>query len=163
MYSKEKELDDAKELAYSEQDSDLKNMAEIEVLNLKKEIEAIEYNIKILLLPKDIDDEKGAILEVRAGTGGDEAGLFAADLFKMYEMYASIKGWKFEVLEFSESGIGAIKEASASISGKGVFAKLKFESGVHRVQRVPETEASGRIHTSAATVAVLPEAEEVDA
>ena len=137
-------------------------MAEEEVLTLKSEIAEIENKIRILLLPKDIDDEKGAILEIRAGTGGEEAGLFAADLLRMYEMYAQLNGWKFEVLEFSESGIGAIKEASASISGKGVFARLKFESGVHRVQRVPETEASGRIHTSTATVAVLPEAEDVD-
>lgn len=162
FFAKTKELDEAKELLESSEDKDLKDMAEEEIPELKKSIEDIEHNIKILLLPKDIDDEKGAILEVRAGTGGDEAGLFAADLFKMYELYSVIHGWKFEILELSETGIGSIKEASASISGKGVFARLKFESGVHRVQRVPETEASGRIHTSAATVAVLPEAEEVD-
>lgn len=162
LFSKEKELKETIEILETSDDKDIKEMAEEEIPNLKSSIEEIEKNIKILLLPKDIDDEKGAILEIRAGTGGDEAGLFAADLFRMYEMYAAIHGWKFEILEFSESGIGAIKEASASISGKGVFARLKFESGVHRVQRVPETEASGRIHTSAATVAVLPEAEEVD-
>lgn len=162
LFSKENELKEANELFESSDDKDIKTMAEEEIPELKKSIEEIENQIKILLLPKDIDDEKGAILEIRAGTGGDEAGLFAADLFRMYELYAVIHGWKFEVLEFSESGIGSIKEASASISGKGVFARLKFESGVHRVQRVPETESSGRIHTSAATVAVLPEAEEVD-
>lgn len=162
FFAKTKELEETLEIADSSEDKDLKIMAEEEIPELKKELERIENNIKILLLPKDIDDEKGAILEVRAGTGGDEAGLFAADLFRMYELYAVIHGWKFEVLELSGTGIGSIKEASASISGKGVFARLKFESGVHRVQRVPETEASGRIHTSAATVAVLPEAEEVD-
>ncbi len=161
LFSKENELKEATELAKSD-DKDIQDMAEEEVLTLKSEIAEIENKIRILLLPKDIDDEKGAILEIRAGTGGEEAGLFAADLLRMYEMYAQLNGWKFEVLEFSESGIGAIKEASASISGKGVFARLKFESGVHRVQRVPETEASGRIHTSTATVAVLPEAEDVD-
>src|SRR5581483_7242378 len=108
------------------------------------------------------DDERNAILEVRAGTGGEEAALFAAELFRMYQRYAALRGWRFEVLDISETGIGGFKEAAASISGRDVFARLKFESGVHRVQRVPETEASGRIHTSAATVAVLPEAEEVD-
>lgn len=162
LFAKEHELAETLELANSSDDKDIKHMAEDEIPGLKSTVADIEQKIKILLLPKDIDDEKGAILEIRAGTGGDEAGLFAADLFRMYEMYAEIHGWKFEILEFSESGIGAIKEASVSISGKGVFSRLKFESGVHRVQRVPETEASGRIHTSAATVAVLPEAEEVD-
>ena len=162
LFAKENELKEATEIAESSEDKEIKEMAEEEIPQLKTLISEIENKIKVLLLPKDIDDEKGAILEIRAGTGGDEAGLFAADLFRMYEMYAAIHGWKFEILEFSESGIGAIKEASVSISGKGVFARLKFESGVHRVQRVPETEASGRIHTSAATVAVLPEAEEVD-
>lgn len=162
LLAKESALKDATEMAESADDKEIKEMAAAEVEQLKKSIVEITNGIKVLLLPKDIDDEKGAILEIRAGTGGDEAGLFAADLYRMYEMYAAIHGWKFEVLEFSESGIGAIKEASASISGRGVFARLKFESGVHRVQRVPETESSGRIHTSAATVAVLPEAEEVD-
>jgi peptide chain release factor 1 len=114
------------------------------------------------LLPRDEDDERNAILEIRAGTGGDEAALFAADLFRMYQRYAALHGWRFELLELSETGIGGFKEAVASIIGRNVFARLKFESGVHRVQRVPETEASGRIHTSAATVAVLPEAEDVD-
>jgi peptide chain release factor 1 len=115
-----------------------------------------------MLLPKDEADEKNAILEVRAGTGGEEAGLFAAELFRMYERYAAVRGWRFEVMDVNATEIGGVKEASATITGKGVFARLKFESGVHRVQRVPVTEAGGRIHTSAATVAVLPEAEEVD-
>jgi len=115
-----------------------------------------------MLLPKDAADEKSAILEIRAGTGGEEAALFAADLFRMYQRYADLHGWKVEMLDLSDTGIGGYKEVIASISGRGVFARLKFESGVHRVQRVPATEASGRIHTSAATVAVLPEAEEVD-
>ncbi|MDR2459049.1 MAG: peptide chain release factor 1 [Holosporales bacterium] len=161
LQSKELELREADELMKSD-DPEIRNMAFDEAKFLKGTIADIEQKIKVLLLPKDIDDEKGVILEIRAGTGGDEAGLFAADLFRMYSSYAAIHGWTFEVLEFHESGIGAIKGASASISGVGVFARLKFESGVHRVQRVPETEAAGRIHTSAATVAVLPEAEEVD-
>src|SRR5690606_11741392 len=113
--------------------------------------------IQILLLPKDAADEKNVILEVRAGTGGDEAALFAGDLLRMYQRYADLQGWKFQLLEESPGEVGGYKEAVANISGKGVYARLKFESGVHRVQRVPETEASGRIHTSAATVAVLPE------
>ena len=115
-----------------------------------------------MLLPKDEADERNAILEVRAGTGGEEAALFAAALFRMYARYAALKGWKFEPMDVSETGLGGVKEATATITGRNVFARLKFESGVHRVQRVPETEASGRIHTSAATVAVMPEAEEVD-
>ncbi|MBP9752820.1 MAG: peptide chain release factor 1 [Proteobacteria bacterium] len=160
---KQKECDEAKlMLSDSSLDSELKEMAETEYLALKDEIPNLEEKIMILLLPKDKDDEKNAILEVRAGTGGEEAGLFAANLFRLYQRYATLKGWTFEVLSLNETGIGGIKEASASIAGKGVFARLKFESGVHRVQRVPETEASGRIHTSAATVAVLAEAEEVD-
>ncbi len=118
--------------------------------------------MKLLLLPKDVADQKNAILEIRAGTGGDEAALFAGDLMRMYEHYADLRGWRHEAIQLSETDLGGIKEAVLSISGTGVFARLKFESGVHRVQRVPETEASGRIHTSAATVAVLPEAEEVD-
>ncbi|MDR0744843.1 MAG: peptide chain release factor 1 [Holosporales bacterium] len=162
LFAKEEELKATIDLSENSNDKEIKDMAYDEVLKIRQTIEEIEYKIKILLLPKDIDDDKNAILEVRAGTGGDEAGLFAAALFRMYELYSEFHGWTFEVLDFNESGIGAIKEASASISGKGVFSRLKFESGVHRVQRVPETEASGRIHTSAATVAVLPEAEEVD-
>lgn len=143
-------------------DAEMRDMATAEFHELKLLIPARELDLKIQLLPKDADDERNAILEVRAGTGGEEAGLFAANLLRMYQRYAAIKGWRFELLNTSETGLGAIKEASASISGKGVFARLKFESGVHRVQRVPETEASGRIHTSAATVAVLPEVEDVD-
>lgn len=158
-----KQFDDVKEmLSDSTLDRELKDMAEQDFHSLKEEIENLEHQVKVLLLPKDKDDDRNAILEVRAGTGGEEAGLFAADLFRMYQRYAAVKGWSIEILSLQDTGLGAIKEASALINGKGVFAKLKFESGVHRVQRVPETEASGRIHTSAATVAVLPEAEEVD-
>jgi peptide chain release factor 1 len=143
-------------------DAEFAELAALEIENLREIFPKIEKEIKIMLIPKDVVDEKNAILEVRAGTGGDEAGLFAADLFRMYHKYSEYRGWKFEILYAHESGIGSIKEASASISGKGVFSYLKFESGVHRVQRVPITESSGRIHTSTATVAVLPEAEEVD-
>ncbi|MDR0753703.1 MAG: peptide chain release factor 1 [Holosporaceae bacterium] len=143
-------------------DPDFRELAILEIRNLEISILQIEKEIKVMLIPKDVGDEKNAILEIRAGTGGDEAGLFAADLFRMYQRYAEFRGWKFEVMYFHESGIGSIKEASACISGKGVFSYLKFESGVHRVQRVPVTESSGRVHTSTATVAVLPEAEEVD-
>ena len=132
------------------------------VQNLTVRIPELEKNLQIMLLPRDLADDKNAILEVRAGTGGDEAALFAADLLRMYQRYADKHRWKFEIMSSSDTGIGGIKEASAEISGKGVFAQLKYESGVHRVQRVPETESGGRIHTSAATVAVLPEAEEVD-
>lgn len=143
-------------------DPEMKDIAEEELHTLEKKLPGLEHAIKIALLPKDEADEKNAILEVRAGTGGDEAALFAATLFRMYQRYAERRGWKFEILDLSETGIGGYKEASATITGRGVFARLKFESGVHRVQRVPTTESSGRIHTSAATVAVLPEAEEVD-
>jgi peptide chain release factor 1 len=143
-------------------DIDFQELARSEIEHLGKIIPAYEKEMKIMLIPKDAMDEKNAILEVRAGTGGDEAGLFAADLFRMYQKYSDYRGWKFEILYTQESGIGSIKEASANISGKGVFSYLKFESGVHRVQRVPVTESSGRVHTSTATVAVLPEAEEVD-
>jgi peptide chain release factor 1 len=143
-------------------DSAMRELVAGELAALKENLPQQEHQIKLLLLPKDEDDDRNAILEVRAGTGGEEAGLFAADLFRMYQRFAANQGWKFEVLGLNETGLGAVKEASASISGKGVFSRLKFESGVHRVQRVPETEASGRIHTSAATVAVLPEVEEVD-
>ncbi len=143
-------------------DAEMREMAEEELQELKKQFPELEQQIKISLLPKDEADEKNAILEVRAGTGGEEAALFAAELFRVYQRYAELHHWKFEVLSISDTGIGGYKEASASISGKNVFARLKYESGVHRVQRVPETESGGRIHTSAATVAVLPEAEEVD-
>jgi peptide chain release factor 1 len=140
----------------------MKAMAEEEMQSLRERLPDLEMQVRMSLVPKDEDDERNAILEVRAGTGGDEAALFAAELFRMYQRYAVLKNWKFEVMDVSETGIGGFKDASASITGRGVFARLKFESGAHRVQRVPETEASGRIHTSAATVAVLPEAEEVD-
>ena len=143
-------------------DPEMKALAEEEFYRLKDDVPRLNHDIRLLLLPKDEADEKNAILEVRAGTGGEEAALFAAQLFRMYERYAALKGWRFEVLDSNDTEIGGMKEASATITGRGVFARFKFESGVHRVQRVPETEASGRIHTSAATVAVLPEAEEVD-
>ena len=137
-------------------------LAEEELGALDARIDDLEQQLKVQLLPKDAADDKSAILEVRAGTGGEEAALFAGDLFRMYQRYADKRGWKVNILSASESATGGYKEIIANITGKGVFARLKFESGVHRVQRVPETEAQGRIHTSAATVAVLPEAEEVD-
>jgi len=143
-------------------DKAMLSLAEEEIGTLDSKIEELEHRLKVQLLPKDEADEKSAILEVRAGTGGDEAALFAGDLFRMYQRYADRQGWKVNVMSASESANGGYKEIIADISGKGVFARMKYESGVHRVQRVPETEAQGRIHTSAATVAVLPEAEEVD-
>ena len=143
-------------------DRDMRELAEMELPELKEKLEALSLEMQILLLPKDAADEKSAILEIRAGTGGSEAALFAGDLFRMYERFAALHGWKVEVLSASEGEAGGFKEIIATITGRGVFAKLKFESGVHRVQRVPATEASGRIHTSAATVAVLPEAEDID-
>ena len=150
------------DLAQSSEDAELRALAEDELRALRERLPALEQRVRLALLPKDADDERNAILEVRAGTGGDEAALFAAELFRMYQRYAALRGWRFEFLDLSETGLGGFKEATASISGRDVFARLKFESGVHRVQRVPETEAAGRIHTSAATVAVLPEAEDVD-
>ncbi|RWD65927.1 MAG: peptide chain release factor 1 [Mesorhizobium sp.] len=149
-------------LADKATDADMRALAEADLPQVEEHIEALQKDIQILLLPKDAADDRNAILEIRAGTGGDEAALFAGDLFRMYERYAASRGWRFEVVSASEGEVGGYKEIIASVSGKGVFAHLKFESGVHRVQRVPETEAGGRIHTSAATVAVLPEAEEVD-
>jgi peptide chain release factor 1 len=143
-------------------DKAMLSLAEEEVGGLDAKIEDLEHQLKLQLLPKDEADEKSAILEVRAGTGGEEAALFAGDLFRMYQRYADRHGWKVNVMSSSESATGGYKEIIANITGKGVFARMKYESGVHRVQRVPETEAQGRIHTSAATVAVLPEAEEVD-
>lgn len=143
-------------------DAEMRALAEADLPTVESRIEALQQEIQILLLPKDAADERNAILEIRAGTGGDEAALFAGDLFRMYERYAASKGWRFEVVSASDGEVGGFKEIIASVSGRGVFAHLKFESGVHRVQRVPATEAQGRIHTSAATVAVLPEAEEVD-
>ncbi len=163
-YKKAKaDLDDAKEMIEDQDlDSETSEMVEEEIRQINSLMPKLEKEVKLALLPKDEADSKGAIIEVRSGTGGEEAALFAADLFEMYQRYASIKGWKFEILSISEIGVGGYKDASALIKGYGVFSRLKFESGVHRVQRVPQTESSGRIHTSAATVAVLPEAEEVD-
>ena len=156
-------LSDAKAmLEDGDEDAELQEMAQLEIDELGPQIPDEEHKLKLLLLPKDADDSRNAILEVRAGTGGDEAALFAGDLFGMYQRMASRYGWRFEVMEVSETGIGGYKEAAATITGQDVFARLKFESGVHRVQRVPETETGGRIHTSAATVAVLPEVEDVD-
>ncbi len=158
----QKELKDIEDALVSTTDKEMKDMMEEEKMELAKKIPVLEQEMKISLLPKDVADEKNAILEIRAGTGGEEAALFGYKLFAMYQKYAEMKRWKFEILEISATGLGGYKDASAMITGKGAFARLKFESGVHRVQRVPETEASGRVHTSAATVAVLPEAEEVD-
>ena len=154
--------DDEAMMNDAELDKEMRDMAEAEYYETKEKLPDLEKEIRVLLLPKDADDEKNAILEVRAGTGGDEAALFAAVLFEMYQRYAQKQGWRFEILDLNENGIGGYKEASAKITGKDVFAKLKFESGAHRVQRVPVTESQGRVHTSAATVAVLPEIEEVD-
>ena len=145
-----------------ETDKEFKEMLNEEIKEAKANIERIEEELKILLLPKDPNDDKNVIVEIRGGAGGDEAALFAADLYRMYTMYAESKRWKTEILNLSEIGIGGIKEVSFMIEGQGVYSRLKFESGVHRVQRVPETESQGRIHTSTVTVAVLPEAEEVD-
>ncbi|MEY3985984.1 MAG: hypothetical protein RLZ59_1429 [Pseudomonadota bacterium] len=143
-------------------DPEMRDMAEEELASVKARLPEAEHDMAVRLLPKDAADERSAMLEVRAGTGGDEAALFAGDLFRMYQRYAETQGWKVELISASESEVGGYKEVVASITGAGVFAKLKYESGVHRVQRVPVTESGGRIHTSAATVAVLPEAEEVD-
>ncbi len=159
----QKDAQEAKQmLDDSSLDKEMRDMAEVEYYELKEKLPQMEHEIKVALLPKSEDDEKNAILEVRAGTGGDEAALFAAVLFEMYQRYSQKQGWKFEVIDANENGLGGYKEASAKITGKDVFAKLKFESGAHRVQRVPVTESQGRVHTSAATVAVLPEIEEVD-
>ncbi len=143
-------------------DAEMSEMARTEITELELAQPELEHKLLILLLPKDEADAKNAILEVRAGTGGDEAALFAADLFRMYQRYADLRGWKIEVMNTSNTDIGGLKDITATVTGRDVFSKLKFESGVHRVQRVPSTESSGRIHTSAATVAVLPEAEEID-
>lgn len=156
-----KQIQEAEEMIKSS-DSDLKELAEEELQRLKKIKPQIEQELKVLLLPKDPRDEKNVIIEIRAGTGGEEAALFAADLFRMYAKYAESKGWKVEIIDSHPTGLGGFKEIIATISGKSAFSKLKYESGVHRVQRIPVTEASGRIHTSTATVAVLAEAEDVD-
>lgn len=159
-YKKAKQaMEEAKEML---SDPDLKELAEIEMLENKERIPALEEEIKILLIPKDKDDEKNVICEIRGGAGGDEAALFAGTLFRMYNMYAERKHWKLEVLNENETELGGYKEISFMITGKGAYSRLKFESGVHRVQRVPDTEASGRIHTSTSTVAVLPVVEDVE-
>ncbi len=156
------ELGQAEELLREETDEDMRELARSEAEDLKSRLPDLERELRVLLLPKDPRDRRDVILEIRAGTGGDEAALFAADLFRMYTRYAEGRGWKTELISSNPTGIGGLKEVIISITGNGVFSRLKYESGVHRVQRVPTTEASGRIHTSAATVAVLPEAEEVD-
>ena len=162
-YLLDKELSDLSELLDDkETDNEIKSIAVNEINALKETVTNLEKNIQFSLLPKDKDDVRNVIIEVRAGTGGDEAGLFASDLFAMYDKLSIKHKWKFEVMEVSETSVGGYKEAQANIIGKDVFGRLKFESGVHRVQRVPETETSGRIHTSAATVAVLPEAEDLE-
>lgn len=159
-YKKVKEnMNDAKELM---SDIDMKEMAEEEYYSLKEKIEKIEEELKLLLLPKDENDDSNVIVEIRGGAGGEEAALFAYNLYRMYTMFADLKHWQVEIIDINETGIGGIKEVSFMIKGKGAYSKLKFESGVHRVQRVPETEASGRIHTSTVTVAVLPEVEDVE-
>lgn len=162
-YSKnKKELEENKQMLKESLDDDMKELVKEEISLLEEKIEKEESELKILLLPKDPNDEKNVFMEVRAGTGGDEAGLFAEDLLRMYRMYADKQKWKTEIMSISEQGVGGIKEVVFLVKGKGAYSKLKYESGVHRVQRVPVTESSGRIHTSAATVAVLPEVEDVD-
>ena len=161
-YKGEKDEIDELSILINDTDQSIKEMAENELKEKKKSIITLENELMKLLIPKDENDKKNSILEIRAGTGGDEASLFAADLFSMYQKFSDINNWKFEILSISETGLKGIKEVICNISGYNVFSKLKFESGVHRVQRVPSTESSGRVHTSAATVAVLPEAEEVD-
>lgn len=143
-------------------DDELRELAKMELSELEPQVEPLEAELKVLLLPKDPNDEKNVILEIRAGTGGDEAALFGADLLRMYSRYAERAGWKTEIMELNETGIGGVKEAVMLIKGKGAYSRLKYESGAHRVQRVPETESSGRVHTSAATVAVLPEVDDVE-
>ena len=157
-----KEIKDLENLLNNEEDCEFAEIANDELIILRKQLNTIEKELKLALIAKDKDDSRNVILEIRAGTGGDEAALFAADLYRMYQCYAESKNWKFETMNTSCIGIGGYKEASALISGQNVFGRLKFESGVHRVQRVPETESSGRIHTSAATVAILPEAQDID-
>lgn len=153
---------ETKAMLADEQDADLKAMAEEELTSLQSRLGKNEADLKVLLLPKDPNDDRNVILEIRAGTGGDESSLFAAEMFRMYSRYAETQRWKVEVMSSSDSGVGGLKEVIAMIEGHGAYSKLKYESGVHRVQRVPETEQQGRVHTSAVTVAVLPEAEDVD-
>jgi len=156
------DIKEAEEILSSGGDDDLKELATAELTELKEKKPGIEDELKLMLVPKDPRDKKNILLEIRAGTGGEEAALFASDLFRMYSKYAERKHWKIEIIDLSSTGVGGIKEVIASIQGKGAYSRLKYESGAHRVQRVPLTETSGRIHTSAATVAVLPEADEVD-
>ncbi len=152
----------AKEMLLDKPDKDMKELLELEIEECKEKVEELSEQLKILLLPKDPNDDKNVIIEIRAGAGGEEAALFGNSLFRMYSMYSENRGWKPEVLSINETGLGGIKEISFMITGEGAYSRFKFESGVHRVQRVPETESGGRIHTSTVTVAVLPEAEEVD-
>ena len=156
------ELEGAREILAASDDAEMREMAQMEITEIEENLAKADEQLKFLLIPKDPNDEKNVILEIRAGTGGDEATLFAAEILRMYARYAERQGWKMEVLEMSDTGVGGIKDAYAMIEGDKVYSKLRYESGVHRVQRVPQTETSGRIHTSAITVAVLPEAEEVD-
>lgn len=156
------QLEENKQLLETEEETELKELIREEIKLLEEKIEKLEKELPILLLPKDPNDEKNVILEIRAGAGGEEAALFAAELLRMYQRYAERKGWKFDLLDLHETGLGGIKEAIAKIEGKGAYSRLKYESGVHRVQRVPITESSGRIHTSTVTVAVLPEVDEVE-
>ncbi len=162
LRSLESEISDVQGMLRQESDEDLAELAREELTELEARREETEQDLKLALIPKDPNDEKNVIVEIRAGTGGDEAGLFAADLYRMYNRYAQRQKWKTEVIDLNETGIGAVKEVVFEVKGRGAYSRLKHESGVHRVQRVPVTESSGRIHTSAATVAVLPEAEEVD-
>lgn len=156
------DIEDSLMLLEEESDEEMRELAKEELNDAKKRVETLEQDLKILLLPKDPNDDKNIILEIRAGAGGDEAALFASELYRMYVNYAEAQRWKVEIISLNESGIGGFKEVVAMITGKGAYSKLKYESGVHRVQRVPETESGGRIHTSTATVAVMPEAEDVD-
>ena len=161
-YKKAKEGIEEAKLMLEEDDEELREMAKAEISELESAIETYEQELKVLLLPKDPNDERNVILEVRAGVGGEESALFGADLLRMYMRYAERRGWKAEIIDMNDTGIGGVKEATVMIRGKGAYSRLKFESGTHRVQRVPETESSGRIHTSAATIAVLPEADDVE-
>ncbi|GLI34182.1 peptide chain release factor 1 [Desulforhabdus amnigena] len=156
------QIQESQELLEQEDDSEMRELIRDEIVQLKKELETTEQQLKFMLAPKDPNDDKNVILEIRAGTGGEEAALFVADLFRMYSRYAEMRGWKVDIMDSHPTGIGGFKEITAAINGKGAFSRLKYERGVHRVQRVPATESQGRIHTSAVTVAVLPEAEEVD-
>lgn len=156
------DVEDSLSLLEEENDEEMRELAKEELSDARKRIEGLEHELKILLLPRDPNDDKNIILEIRAGAGGDEAALFGAELYRMYANYADSHKWKVEIISLNENGIGGFKEVVAMVTGKGAYSKLKYESGVHRVQRVPETESGGRIHTSTATVAVMPEAEEVD-